>query len=118
MASALVRARRGRTSRELELVRRNVTLSMGLGDTEMADMLLQVEALRSFYGKSQVLHGVSLDVPAGEITCLLGRNGVGKSTTLKSIAGVLPPSGGSVRFTQRDITHLLGQTYRDSKPAS
>ena len=72
----------------------------------MPETLLQTEGLQTFYGKSQVLHGVSLDVPAGEITCLLGRNGVGKSTTLKTIAGVVPPRSGSVRFATRDIARM------------
>ena len=55
-------------------------------------MLLAVEGLHAHYGKSHILHGVSLAVDAGEIVCLLGRNGVGKSTTLKSIMGLVAPS--------------------------
>jgi branched-chain amino acid transport system ATP-binding protein len=61
-------------------------------------VLLGVEGLHAHYGKSHILHGVSLDVDAGEIVCLLGRNGVGKSTTLKSIMGLVPPSRGRVTF--------------------
>ncbi len=61
-------------------------------------MLLAVEGLHAHYGKSHILHGVSLGVDAGEIVCLLGRNGVGKSTTLKSIMGLVSPSAGEVSF--------------------
>jgi branched-chain amino acid transport system ATP-binding protein len=61
-------------------------------------VLLELEGVHSHYGKSHVLHGVSLAVDAGEIVCLLGRNGVGKSTTLKSIMGLVPPSAGTVSF--------------------
>jgi branched-chain amino acid transport system ATP-binding protein len=59
---------------------------------------LEVEGLHAHYGKSHILHGVSLAVERGEIVCLLGRNGVGKSTTLKSIMGLVHPSAGAVRF--------------------
>ena len=69
-------------------------------------MLLAVEGLHAHYGKSHVLHGVSLGVDAGEIACLLGRNGVGKSTTLKSIMGLVAPSAGSVTFKGRPIAGL------------
>ena len=67
-------------------------------------MLLTVEALQTFYGKSHVLRDVSFTVPAGEISVLLGRNGAGKTTTLRSIMGLTPPRGGAVRFKGRDIT--------------
>ena len=69
-------------------------------------MLLAVEGLHAHYGKSHVLHGVSLGVDAGEIACLLGRNGVGKSTTLKSIMGLVAPSAGTVTFKGRPIAGL------------
>ncbi len=69
-------------------------------------MLLAVEDLHAHYGKSHILHGVSLEVDAGEIVCLLGRNGVGKSTTLKSIMGLVVPSRGSVSFKGARITGL------------
>ena len=67
-------------------------------------MLLAVEKLQTFYGKSHVLRDVSFTVPAGGITVLLGRNGAGKTTTLRSIMGLTPPRGGTVRFKDRDIT--------------
>jgi branched-chain amino acid transport system ATP-binding protein len=67
-------------------------------------VLLEIEALQTFYGKSHVLRDVSFTVPAGEITVLLGRNGAGKTTTLRSIMGLTPPRGGAVRFKGQDIT--------------
>jgi branched-chain amino acid transport system ATP-binding protein len=67
-------------------------------------MLLAVEALQTFYGKSHVLRDVSFAVPAGEISVLLGRNGAGKTTTLRSIMGLTPPRSGAVRFKGHDIT--------------
>src|SRR5205823_3622679 len=67
-------------------------------------MLLSVEGLQTFYGKSHVLRDVSFTVPAGEISVLLGRNGAGKTTTLRSIMGLTPPRAGAVRFKGQDIT--------------
>jgi len=69
-------------------------------------MLLAVEALQTFYGKSHVLRDVSFTVPGEGITVLLGRNGAGKTTTLRSIMGLQPPRSGAVRFKERDITGL------------
>ncbi len=61
-------------------------------------MLLEVRDLETHYGASQALFGVSLDVAEGEVVTLIGRNGMGKSTTVKSIMGLLRPAGGRVRF--------------------
>ena len=61
-------------------------------------MILEVADLHAHYGKSHVLQGVTLAVGDGELVTLLGRNGAGKTTTLKSIVGVVPPTGGTVRF--------------------
>src|SRR5206468_3279661 len=58
----------------------------------------------TFYGKSHILHEVSLEVRAGEVVGLLGRNGAGKSSTLKSVMGLVAPARGRVEFTGRDIT--------------
>jgi len=68
--------------------------------------LLQVDAIHSYYGKSHILQGVSLSVPPGSVVTLLGRNGAGKSTTLKTIAGVIAPRQGAVRYGGRDIAGL------------
>jgi branched-chain amino acid transport system ATP-binding protein len=65
--------------------------------------LLAVEDIYTAYGLSRVLFGVSLDVAAGECVCLLGRNGVGKTTTMRSIMGLTPPSRGRVLWQGRDI---------------
>jgi branched-chain amino acid transport system ATP-binding protein len=66
--------------------------------------LLIVEDIHTYYGKSHILDGVSLEVGRGEVVGLLGRNGVGKSTTLKAVAGLVHPSRGEVRFEGRPIT--------------
>jgi urea transport system ATP-binding protein len=65
---------------------------------------LDVEALHVAYGPTEVLFGVSLEVPDGSLTCLMGRNGVGKSTLLNAVAGLLPVRSGSVRIDDHDIT--------------
>jgi branched-chain amino acid transport system ATP-binding protein len=66
--------------------------------------LLRVDEVYTSYGLSQVLFGVSLAVASGECVALLGRNGVGKSTTMRSIMGLTPPRRGRVRWGERDIT--------------
>ncbi len=66
--------------------------------------MLEVRDLFTSYGLSQILFGVSLDVAAGEGVCLLGRNGVGKTTTLRSVVGLTPPRQGRVVFDGTDIT--------------
>jgi branched-chain amino acid transport system ATP-binding protein len=68
--------------------------------------MLDVSDINTFYGKSHILHNVSIGVKGGEIVGLLGRNGVGKTTTLKSIIGVAPPREGSIRFEDQNITGL------------
>ncbi|MGH7406510.1 MAG: ABC transporter ATP-binding protein, partial [Candidatus Methylomirabilales bacterium] len=61
-------------------------------------MMLAVEDLHVFYGESHILQGVSFTVEPGEVCCLLGRNGAGKSTTLKSVVGFVPPRAGRISF--------------------
>ncbi|MGH7278940.1 MAG: ABC transporter ATP-binding protein [Candidatus Rokuibacteriota bacterium] len=68
--------------------------------------MLAVRDVHAHYGKSHVLHGVSIDVGPGEVVGLLGRNGVGKSTTLKTIMGLLRASAGTLRFEDRDLVGL------------
>jgi branched-chain amino acid transport system ATP-binding protein len=66
--------------------------------------LLELTDVHAAYGLSRVLFGISLEVNAGECVCLLGRNGVGKTTTMRSVMGLTPPSTGRVRFKSQDIT--------------
>ena len=66
-------------------------------------MLLQVNEIHSYYEKSHILHGVSMSIGKGEMVCLLGRNGVGKSTTLKSVIGIIQPKEGSILFKGEDL---------------
>jgi branched-chain amino acid transport system ATP-binding protein len=69
-------------------------------------LMLKVTELHSYYGQAHILAGVSLEVNAGEVVVLLGRNGAGKSTTLKSIIGLVRPQGGSVQFAGQPIHKL------------
>jgi branched-chain amino acid transport system ATP-binding protein len=75
--------------------------------------MLSVSGLQASYGDSQVLHGVDLAVDAGEAVTLLGRNGMGKTTTIKSIMGLIKPRGGEVRFEGNIVTgkapHAIAQ---------
>jgi branched-chain amino acid transport system ATP-binding protein len=68
--------------------------------------LIAVEDLHTFYGKSHILHGVTLHVRPGEVVGLLGRNGVGKSTTLKTIMGLVRATEGSIRLDGTPVTGL------------
>ncbi len=72
----------------------------------MAEPVVKLEDIHTYYGKSHILHGVSLEIGHGEVVGLLGRNGVGKSTTLKAIAGLVHPSRGRVLFEGEPIGHL------------
>jgi branched-chain amino acid transport system ATP-binding protein len=68
--------------------------------------MLKVENINTYYGTSHILHNVSLEVQDGEIVVLLGRNGVGKSTTLKSIMGIAPSKSGKITLKGDEITRL------------
>jgi branched-chain amino acid transport system ATP-binding protein len=72
----------------------------------MPDAMLTVKDLESWYGESHILHGVTFQVQPGEVVTLLGRNGVGKTTTLKSIMGIVGRRTGSVRFEGRETIGL------------
>ena len=68
--------------------------------------LLTVEGVTAFYGDSQALYGVSLELGDGEALALMGRNGMGKSTTIGCIAGLIPPRDGCIGFAGRDVTRI------------
>ncbi len=72
--------------------------------------ILETAGLKAAYGHAQVLFGVDIALKAGEVVALMGRNGAGKSTTLKAIMGLVPPNGGSVTFEGRDVSGW--QSYR------
>ena len=67
--------------------------------------MLTVSGLNQYYGGSHILRDVSFELPPGKVTVLLGRNGVGKTTLLKTLMGLVPAATGSVRFAERDLTH-------------
>jgi branched-chain amino acid transport system ATP-binding protein len=68
--------------------------------------LLEVEDIRTYYGSIEALKGVSLSVEEGEVVTLIGSNGAGKSTTLRSISGLTPASSGKITFAGQDITRI------------
>ncbi len=72
----------------------------------MPEPLLKISGLNAFYGESHVLHGVDLEVRAGELVTLLGRNGAGKTTTLKSVVGMIADRRGSVTHAGRELIEL------------
>jgi branched-chain amino acid transport system ATP-binding protein len=76
----------------------------------LADPLLQVSGINTYYGKSHILHNVSFTVHRGEVVCLLGRNGAGKTTTLTSIMGITPPRSGKVVFRREPISGLNAES--------
>jgi branched-chain amino acid transport system ATP-binding protein len=72
----------------------------------MAEPLLQIDGIETRYGLSQVLHGISLAIAPGEMVTLMGRNGMGKTTTVRSIMGLTPATTGSIRFAETEICAL------------
>jgi branched-chain amino acid transport system ATP-binding protein len=66
-------------------------------------MILGLNEIHTFYGQSHILYDISLNIDSGEVVCLLGRNGAGKSTTLKSVIGIAPPRSGRIIFKGNDI---------------
>src|SRR6478672_12169914 len=67
--------------------------------------MLSVTALNQYYGGSHILRDVSFELPTGKVTALLGRNGVGKTTLLRTLMGLVPSKSGKVMFDGRDLTH-------------
>jgi len=74
--------------------------------TALAEPVLQVSDLRVHYGAIEALHGISLEVRAGEVVALIGANGAGKSTTLRAVSKMLRPTSGTIRFLGEDVTKL------------
>jgi branched-chain amino acid transport system ATP-binding protein len=72
----------------------------------VAEPILKVEGIHTFIGKHHILQGVSFEVHPGKVTVLLGRNGAGKSTTLRTIIGLLSPSRGTIHFKNRAVHHM------------
>jgi branched-chain amino acid transport system ATP-binding protein len=72
---------------------------------ERSIAVLQISDLTAGYGKSEVLRGISLDVKSGEVVTIIGANGAGKSTTLKTLCGIVPATSGRIRFEGVDITN-------------
>ncbi|KGF82033.1 ABC transporter ATP-binding protein [Massilia sp. JS1662] len=68
--------------------------------------MLTIDNLHAAYGKVEVLHGISLDVPKGKLVTLIGSNGAGKTTTMRAISGMIKPRGGKVTLAGRDITGM------------
>ena len=80
-------------------------MSTNTGDaTRPTQALLEVRDLHVAYGKAEVVHGISMDVRAGEFVVMLGRNGAGKSTLLHAISGLVPKRAGSIHFEGRDLS--------------
>ena len=79
----------------------------------MADTLLDVDGIETCYGLSQVLFGMSLSIKPGEMVSLMGRNGMGKTTTIRSIMGLTPARAGAIRFAGADVRQL--PSYRIAK---
>lgn len=75
--------------------------------------LLEVEGAQTYYGESHVLEGVSLEVETGEVVALVGRNGVGKTTTLRTIMQLTPPREGSVRYREEELVGLRTHEVAD-----
>ncbi|MCE8421946.1 ATP-binding cassette domain-containing protein, partial [Rhodovulum sulfidophilum] len=76
--------------------------------------LLEVNGLHAWYGESHILHGVDLFVEEGETICILGRNGMGKTTTLRTIMGILRKRTGAIRFAGKDMMGVpLHRTARE-----
>ena len=74
------------------------------------EVVLELDGVNTFYGKSHILHDVSLEVRANQVTALLGRNGAGKSSTIKTIMGMVAPASGTIRFADKTISGLTPES--------
>src|SRR3954465_8566364 len=84
-----------------------------MSEKVVADTLLDVDGIETCYGLSQVLFGLSLSIKPGEMVSLMGRNGMGKTTTIRSIMGLTPARAGSIRFAGTEVREL--PSYRIAK---
>jgi branched-chain amino acid transport system ATP-binding protein len=75
-------------------------------ESKTNDIMLQVDAINTFYGKAQILFNLNLEISSGEVVVLLGRNGAGKTTTFKSIIGIVPPKSGTITYKGVSIEKL------------
>jgi len=91
-----------------------VSEAVDSGNGAASEPLLWLESVDTFYGPIHILQGVNLDVGAGELVCLLGGNASGKSTTLKTVLGIVQPRNGSVHFDGEDVTSR-STSYRIGK---
>src|SRR5256885_7316683 len=78
----------------------------GMPDLKTAETLLEIDGIETCYGLSQVLFGLSLKIRSGEMVALMGRNGMGKTTTIRSIMGLTPARAGAIRFGGQDVRSL------------
>ena len=115
LADRIMRARSGQVARakarRKEIAANEAVQAAYLGKRRMT-AALTAEGLHTYYGKSHILHGVSLEVAEGKITALLGRNGAGKTTTLRSLMGLTPPREGRVTIFGRDDHALADLSHR------
>ena len=81
-------------------------IQIAKSDRQVTDLMLRVSNLNVYYGESHILRDVDLSVPAGQMVCLIGRNGVGKTTLLKTIMGLLTARTGDILFADRSINKL------------
>jgi branched-chain amino acid transport system ATP-binding protein len=79
---------------------------MSASSTNSADPLLAIDGLQAWYGESHILHGMQFDVGVGEVVTLLGRNGAGRTTTLRALLGLVDRREGSVRLRSRELSKL------------
>jgi branched-chain amino acid transport system ATP-binding protein len=77
-----------------------------MADSKMADTLLEIDGIETCYGLCQVLFGLQLTIKSGEMVALMGRNGMGKTTTIRSIMGLTPARAGAIRFAGEDVRKL------------